>query len=258
MEIAFEAIGIEFANQTAFEDLAENVGTRGESSRLPRESGILHGRCLKLGEGLEVWSVRYESAAGEMFPADCRPAFRAKYVQKISPWLINEYDREGEAVVHGYIENTESEVLFELQNLTEIGVPIQSYETLRVNLCGLAYRAEVSKKPGKIVWKHLDESEGHENEWTLGGKIIDFNRIRNEFSGSDLFWIYLDLGDFNLEILVNQSQLNAKKLKIGDYLTADIWLQGHISGKIFQTRLYEGVDRQMRTADFWKHFKRLN
>ncbi len=257
MEIAFEAIGIEFSTQNAFEDLTENVGARGELTRLWRESGVLHGRCLKLGEGLEVWSVRYESPSGEFSPADCRPAFRSKYFQKISPWLINEYALEGEAVIHGIIENTESEVLFELQNLTEINTAIQPLQTLRVNLCGLAYRAKVSENPEEIVWKRSDELEGHENEWSLCGQIIAFDLIRNTLSGNALFWIYLNLGEFNLEILVGKRAINREKIKIGSFIKADVWLQGHIAGNP-TVKLYEGIDRQLRTADFWKHFKRLN
>jgi hypothetical protein len=135
MEIAFDAIGIEIANEAAFNTLAEDVGKRGEVSCLTRKSGVLHGRCLKLGEGLEVWSVLYESASGEVFYADCRPAFRAKYAQKISPWVLTEFDKEGEAVIHGFVEDTEAEVLFELQNLTEVGTRMFEDNSLSVGLC---------------------------------------------------------------------------------------------------------------------------
>ncbi len=91
-------------NETAFKNLAEDVGKRGEVSRLARKSGVLHGRCLKFGEGLEVWTVLYESGTGEMFYTDCRPGFRARYSQTISPWILTEFDEEGEAVIHGFIE----------------------------------------------------------------------------------------------------------------------------------------------------------
>ncbi len=40
MEIAFDAIGIEITNETAFNDLAEDARVRGEVSRLTRKSGV--------------------------------------------------------------------------------------------------------------------------------------------------------------------------------------------------------------------------
>src|SRR5215207_2575054 len=103
MEIAFDAIGLEIPNETAFNNLAEDVGRRGEVSFLPRKSGVLHGRCLKFGAGLEVWTLLYESGKGDVVYADCRPAFRARHAQKISPWVLTESDKDGKSVIHGFI-----------------------------------------------------------------------------------------------------------------------------------------------------------
>ena len=121
MEQTFEAIGLEVPSEKDFNHLAERAGDQGEPTQLCRRGAVLHGRCWKLGEGLEVWTVLYESGTGEIFYADCRPGFRARYMQRISPWALTEYDEEGEAIVHGYCDGTETEVLFELQNLTEVG-----------------------------------------------------------------------------------------------------------------------------------------
>jgi hypothetical protein len=263
MEIAFDAIGLEIPNEKAFNNLAENAGKRGEASRLTRKSGVLHGRCWKLGLGLEVWTVLYESQTGEVFYADCRPGFRARYVQRISPWIATEFDEEGEAVVHGFIEDTEQEVLFALQNLTEVGTNSSFQQnTLMVGLCGLAYRAEILKTKAAPFWKSYDELAlsvvENENDWTLCGEIISFNHLRNPFSGSDLYWIYLNLGDFNLEILVNRRTLSGAELYVGATLRADIWLQGHVLNETARRSTYEGVDYTMRTVDFWKKFKKVN
>src|SRR5205085_1586708 len=108
-------------SRTSRYDVAERAGDQGEATQLLRRGAVLHGRCWKLGEGLEVWTVLYESGTGDIFYADCRPGFRARYTQRISPWALTEYDEEGEAIVHGYCDGTETEVLFELQNLTEVG-----------------------------------------------------------------------------------------------------------------------------------------
>ena len=109
---------------------------------------MLHGRCWKLGEGLEVWTVLYESGSGDVFYADCRPGFRARYIQTITPWALTEYDEEGEAVIHGFREGTDCEVLFELQNLTEVGPAGFGAQELHIGLCGLPIGL-VSAREGK-------------------------------------------------------------------------------------------------------------
>src|SRR5438552_2056478 len=121
MNATFETIGLEVPSEKAFNFLAERAGDQGEPTQLSRRGAVIHGRCWKLGEGLEVWTVLYESGTGDVFYANCRPGFRARYTQRITPWALTEYDEEGEAVIHGYAEGTETDVLFELQNLTEVG-----------------------------------------------------------------------------------------------------------------------------------------
>lgn len=262
MEMAFDAIGIEITNQNAFNDLAEDVEKRGEASHLPRKTGVLHGRCLKLGDGLEIWTVLYETGAGEVSYADCRPAFRARYSQKISPWVLTETDEEGKAIVHGFVEDGDAEVLFELQNLTETGAEIFKDYSLRIGLCGLAYSAEILKKAEKPFWKSYDETALNvvavENSWSLGGRIIAFEILRNPVSGNDLYWVYLDLGELKLEVLVNRRILKTKNITVGNFLRAEVWLQGHITNEVSKRFGYEGVDRAARAVDFWRQFKRLN
>ncbi len=262
MEIAFDAIGIEFSNRNAFNALAEDVGARGEISRLTRKSGVLHGRCLKLGEGLEIWNVFYESGTtGEVF-ANCRPGFRARYAQNISPWILTEFDEEGEAVIHGFIEGSETEVLFELQNLTEVGTGVLEQKHLKVGLCGLAHRAEVFQKEEKLLWQSFDETAlnviAEENVWSLCGRVLAFEEIRNPLSGGEIYWIYLDTGGFKLEVLAGKRKTKGAKLKVGSFLRAEVWLQGHILNKFDLRSNYEGVDLSFHTIDFWKKFKRLN
>lgn len=262
MEIAFDAIGIEITNETAFNNLAEDVEKRGEASRLTRKTGVLHGHCLKLGAGLEIWTVLYETGAGIVSYADCRPAFRARFSQKISPWLLTETDAEGKALVHGFVEGFDTEVLFELQNLTEIGSEIYKRNSLQISLCGLAHTAEIRTKAEPFYWKSYDEIAlnvvADENSWSLCGRIIDFETLRNPFSGTDLYWLHLDLGELKLEILVNRRLVGSKKPAIGKFIRAEIWLQGHVVVEILKRSGYEGVDRSARTIDFWKQFKKVN
>jgi hypothetical protein len=262
MEETFEAIGLDVPSERDFNHLAERAGDQGEPSQLLRRGAVLHGRCWKLGEGLEVWTVLYESGTGDIFYADCRPGFRARYMQRISPWALTEYDEEGEAIVHGYCDGTETEVLFELQNLTEVGFEGFNAQELHVGLCGLAYRARVCAREEKPRWKALEECAparaGHENDWSLCGRVLSFKPLRNPLSGGELYWAYLDLGHFKLEVLINQRSLRGGALRVGATLAADVWLQGHVLDRRALQSRYEGVDRSTRQAELWTRLRRRN
>ena len=260
MEIAFDAIGLEVSSETAFNNLIQDAEKRGEASRLARKSGVLHGRCWRLGEGLEVWTLFYESEAGEIFKADCRPAFRARFSQRLNPWIMTEFDEEGEALVHGFIEDADTEVLFELQNLTEVGAKNLQQPVLTVGLCGLAYRAEILNNRQRLFWKPFGEAAiKHENDWSLCGEIIAFRALSNPYSGSHLYWVHLNLKDFTLEVLVNPRALRrGGELYVGAHLKADVWLQGHILSESTRRSAYEGIDRSAGIANFWNKFKKLN
>jgi hypothetical protein len=260
MDGTFEAIGLEVPSEKDFNYLAERAGDQGEPTQLPRRGAVLHGRCWKLGEGLEVWTVLYESGTGEIFYADCRPGFRARYTQRISPWALTEYDEDGEAIVHGYCDGTETEVLFELQNLTEVGPESFRAQELYVSLCGLAYRARVTHARS-TCWQLLDHAApsraSHENDWSLTGGIISFKPLRNPLSGSDLYWVYLDLGKLKLEVLVNRRTLRGE-LEMGAMLSAEVWLQGHVLDRRTILSRYEGPDTSYSLADLWSHLRRRN
>lgn len=262
MNPTFETIGLEVPSEKAFNYLAERAGDQGEATQLSRRGAVLHGRCWKLGEGLEVWTVLYESGSGDVFYADCRPGFRARYIQTISPWALTEYDEEGEAVVHGYREGTDCEVLFELQNLTEVGPAGFRAQELHVALCGLAYRARVRHSTTKTRWLPLEKAApsraAHENDWSLSGQVIAFKPLRNPVSGSELYWIHLDLDRIKLEVLVNRRALRGEQLDVGVSLDAEIWLQGHVLDELALRSRYEGIDHSCSAAQFWSALKRKN
>jgi hypothetical protein len=261
MDVTFETIGLEVPSEKAFNNLAERAGDQGEPTQLSRRGAVLHGRCWKLGEGLEVWTVLYESGTGDIFYADCRPGFRARYTQRISPWALTEYDEEGEAVVHGYCDGTDTEVLFELQNLTEVGPGGFRAQELYVGLCGLAYRARVCRSQTKAHWQPLEKSAlsraAHENDWSLTGRVVAFKPLRNPLSGSELYWVYLDLERLKLEVLINRRALRGT-LVPGAMLAAEVWLQGHVLDERALRSRYEGIDRAYATSNFWSGLKRRN
>ncbi len=264
MEI-FNAIGLEIPKGITLNDLAEDAERRGEASLSTRSAGTVHGRCWRIGLGLEVWTTLYESATGEVFHADCRPGFRARYTQNLSRWFLYEDEADGEAAVAGRIEGHADKIFFQLQNLTETGAKNFERKVLTVGLCGLAYRARVTAAAADeaLEWRRLSETAGNsdanETDWRLSGRVINYNALRNPFSGSDLYWIHLDLGNFELEILVNRRRLiGGKMLRVGANIKADVWLQGHIVAESTLLSNYEGVDWSASAADFWKNFKKLN
>jgi hypothetical protein len=262
MDATFETIGLEVPSEKAINFLAERAENQGEPSRLLRRGAVLHGRCWKLGEGLEVWTVLYESGTGDVFYANCRPGFRARYMQRIAPWALTEYDEEGEAVVHGYCDGTDSEVLFELQNLTEVGAAGFRAPALHVGLCGLAYRARICTRGMNSRWLPLERAApsraAHENDWSVRGRVLAFKPLRNPLSGSELYWIYLDLEKLNLEVLVNTRALTGRRLHVGATLSAEVWLQGHVFDDRTLRLRYEGVDRASVVGSFWSRFSRSN
>lgn len=262
MEI-FNAIGLDVFKGKTLNDLAENAEKFGEASLSMRGGGVIHGRCWRIGDGLEVWTIHYESAIGEISYADCRPGFRARFAQKINSWSLFEDEEEGEAALEGYTESAAVRVFFRLQNLTEIQAVNFKRKSLNVGLCGLARRAAVSAADEDFQWKPLSESspvsKADRNDWSLCGRVLDFKLLCNPHSGKNLYWIYLNLGDLALEILVNRRTLRgANRLRVGAMVKADIWLQGHIAGQSSTHSSYEGVDWSVGTSAFWKNLKKLN
>jgi hypothetical protein len=165
-------------------------------------------------------------------------------------------------VIHGYCDGTDTEVLFELQNLTEVGPAGFRAPALHVSLCGLAYRARVCARDLNTRWLPLERAvpsrAAHENDWILRGQVIAFKPLRNPLSGSELYWIYLDVGGLKLEVLVNTRALTGGPLAIGTTLSAEVWLQGHVLDDHALRLRYEGVDRGTPACNFWSRFSRAN
>ena len=259
MEI-FNAIGLPLPNRQKLDDLAVAAETLGEASIYKSPECVLYGRCWRIGAGLEVWTILYEAADGETFYADCRPGFRARYARNIENWSLYEDRKEGEAAVRGRLENSDAEVFFQLQNLTEVSAKNFDSEKLRVALGGLAVRVEVSAAADFNFSPLHARSEIHieQTYHRLCGQIKAFENLRNPHSSKDLYWIFVALKDFDLEILVNRQNLRGAKLQVGNFISADVWLQGHIVSRSTYRSNYEGVDRSASAADFWKTLKRCN
>lgn len=262
----FEAVGFEITDEDSYNLLVEDVEFNGQRSRVERGDAALAGRCWKLGDGLEVWSVLYERGA-EVYYADCRPAFRSRYVRVVAPWELTEYQEDGEAIVRGTIQGG-PEVIFELQNVTELNQNAFRESHLHVALAGIAYNARVhsqgSRREGEVtpqfeLAEGLPEFAGQacENDYIVTGRVLAWRDLQNPATASTLVWIYLDAGNIRVEVLASRGAL-AGQLKIGAAVTANIWLQGHVLEEADITARYEGVDRSYETGDFWARLRREN
>ncbi len=150
-----------------------------------------------------------------------------------------------------------------MQNLTEVGPEGFRAQELHVGLCGLAYRARVVAGRGERVrWQPLEEAApsraAHENDWCLTGRVLSFKPLRNPLSGSELYWVYLDLERLKLEVLVNRRTLRGEALTVGATLSAEVWLQGHVLDRRALLSRYEGRDASTTTAQHWSHLRRRN
>ncbi|HVG20475.1 MAG TPA: DUF3881 family protein [Blastocatellia bacterium] len=263
----FEAVGFEITDENSYNSLVEFVDVHGQRTRTPRGNATLHGRCWKLGEGLEIWSIVYECGP-ELYYADCRPAFRSRYVRTILPWELIEYDEDGEAIVRGCIQGGQG-VVFELQNLTELNQSLFREGHLHVALAGLAYSAYIDAAAGSEPGRnhpsrfipaeqvaHLAE-DACENDYVISGHVLAWRDVRNSVTGNDLIWIYVDASRIRLEILINRRALRGE-LKIGVAITANVWLQGHVLEQADISARYEGVDQEYEPSDFWTRLRRDN
>jgi hypothetical protein len=262
----FEAIGFEVLDEDAYNLLAEYAETSGERSQIHRGDATLHGRCWRLGDGLEVWSIVYDGAA-QLYYADCRPAFRSRYVRTVYPWELIEYDEDGEAIVRGRIRDG-AEVIFELQNLTELNQAAFRETQLQVAVAGLAYNAEVqsvseNRQPTAAAQFELaDQSsklarDACENDYVIRGTVLAWREMQNPVTGGDVVWIYVDAANIRLEVLVSRRALRGD-LAIGAGISARVWLQGHVLDRREITSRYEGVDRDCEPGDFWSQLRRSN
>jgi hypothetical protein len=254
----FYAIGFKITDEASYQALAEEAQQRGTPSQAKREQGVLHGRCWSLGCGLEVWTMLYESKAG-LFYADCRPAFRARHVFSFYPWEIAEYEEDGEAVARGLLLNSDTEMVFELQNITELDLNRLRERQITAAVSGLAYRVRVITKPKEPIFAPLAERAPRrkvtEVDYIVRGRIIAWREMKNPHTTSDLILIDVDAEKVRLEVLVNRADIKGD-LKVGGWLSAEVWLQGHIlSEKELQAR-YEGLDRQVYRGSFWETLRR--
>jgi hypothetical protein len=256
----FTAIGFHVKDQAAYEALAAEARLHGALTQARRERATLHGCCWELGSGLEVWTVLHESHEGLCY-ADCRPAFRGRQMFNLFPWEILEFEDEGEAVVRAHFDNGPTEIIFELQNLTEINPFAYRHRALTAAIAGLAYQARIHRRPGAPLFQALRERKArrraNENDYAMRGTVLAWRALRNPRTTSDLLWVQLDAGVLTLELLINPATL-VGELAVGATLSADLWLQGHILTDHELQLRYEGVDRNITPKQFWLPSRRGN
>jgi len=254
----FDAIGFCVSDQAAYHALAEEAHHHGAVSRVRREKAPLHGCCWHLGEGLEVWTVLHESPEG-FFYADCRPAFRSRHLVTLFPWEITEYEADGEAIVRAVDAATNTELVFELQNMTEINPSALGDQAITATVSGLAYRARLSSRKYKPMLTPLNRRRKRrssaENDYAIRGPIISWRELKNPRTASDLILATVDTGTLKLEVLVNRAD-SIGEIREGMTIAADVWLQGYILSDRELRLRYEGIDLEAPSKLFWSALRR--
>ncbi len=260
----FEAIGFEVVEDDDFFALFENADRLGAQSLITRGDLTLQGKCWKVGEGLEVWAWLCSSGK-KVHYEDCRPAFRSRYAYLIAPWELIEYEESGDAILRGNLQD-DTEVIFQLQNITELNSHIFHHPHLHVAFAGLAYSAVLHSgsylkrnPPLFELAEKLPElaEDAYESDYMIRGRVLAWKYLKNPVTENDLVWLHVDVGKFRMEILANRHALPGR-LKIGAAISARIWLQGHILDIDDLEARYEGVDRAFEIGDFWGKLQRGN
>lgn len=254
----FDAIGFQIRDAASYEALAEQAHQFGKLSKVQRSEGVLHGCCWNLGSGLEVWTMLYESPKGTFY-ADCRPAFRGQRLFNLYPWEILEYEEDGEAIARGLMPDQETEIMFALQNITEID-PLDFRErAITAAVSGLAYKARVNARAGKpLIAPMADDRKGRkpaETDYSVRGEILSWREINNLRTEKKLVCIDVDAGKTRIEIVVNPDDLKGE-LKPGKWLSAEVWLQGHILNDKERLARYEGIDHEVSQGEVWIKLRR--
>ena len=256
MSEPFEAIGFGVTDRDSYRALAEEAHHRGDLTRITRSDGVLHGCCWNLGAGLEVWTMLYESSEGTYY-ADCRPAFRARQVYQLYPWEILEYEVDGHAMLTGLPRSTDREMSLVLQNITEINLKKLPRGHITVAVSGLAYKGKILSRTRREPhfeqeWPATDSAE---NDYRILGRIVSVQRMRNLHTTDDLRSIRVDLGDMQLEVIINQKNLIGDP-QPGRWLQATIWLQGHMLTERHIEARYEGIDSRIPRQHYWRSLHR--
>jgi hypothetical protein len=254
----FRAIGFHVPDEAAYNTLAETAEALGEETRIDRRGATLHGRCWRVGYGLEIWTVLRESRDG-LFYVDCRPAFRPKYVHALGPWELVEYEEDGEAVVEGRIGRGTSPVSFELQNLTELASETFLSPRLNVGVAGLAYDLKPAATDRPLGLRASDREGAAPppdgNDYVVVGRVEKCVPLVNPLTSANLHWLHLNAGDVRLEVVANSE---GRDLAPGDVLEAEVWLQGYVLTEDTVKARYEGRDPEWEMSEAWSLLRRGN
>ncbi len=257
----FEAIGFKLQDEVAYQQLAEAACQRGISSTISRRNAILRGYCWSLNHGIEIWTILNESKKGTYF-ADCRPAFRSRRSREVTAWEIIEFIEDGEVLVSGSIQAID--LIFQLQNFTDLDESTYQQPSLTANFAGLCYRAKIlpSNVNPQIISLSLPNktkaaTKHYENDYLVNGKVLAWRELSNPITQGIFFWLDVKVGEFRLELLVSQEQCKGTPSE-NAWISAEMWLQGHIVRQQEQQAKYEGLDVSIPLADYWSVLRREN
>lgn len=257
----FDVIGFKLPDEASYQQLAETARQRGTPSAISRRGAIIQGYCWPIVEGVEIWTILHESKEGVYF-ADCRPAFRNDRTYEVTSWEIIEFIEDGEALVSGRIQNVD--LIFELQNFTELNELVYNQPSLTAHLSGLCSRVKILDansipriSPLSPAQTSQASNKFAENDYLINGKILSWCELINPITQTEIVWLEVQVGEFQIELLVNREQCKGT-LSEGAWISAEAWLQGYIVCPQEQQSKYEGLDISIPLAEHWSVLKREN
>ena len=257
----FDAIGFKLPDEDTYQQLAEEARQRGTPSAISRRNAIIQGYCWPIVEGVEIWTILFESKDGVYF-SDCRPAFRNARNYEVHSWEIIEFLEDGEAMVSGRIQNVD--LIFELQNFTELNELVYNQPTLIAHLSGLCSRVKILDanatariSPLSPAQTSTTSNKFAENDYLLNGQILSWRELTNPITQVKILWLDVQVGELRIELLVNREQCRGT-LSEGMWISAEAWLQGYIVCAQEQQSKYEGLDISIPLAEHWSVLKREN
>ncbi len=257
----FDVIGFKLPDEASYQQLAEAARQRGMHSAVARRNAIMQGYCWPIVEGVEIWTILHESKDG-VYLADCRPAFRNARTYDVTAWEILEFIEDGEALVSGRIQHLD--LIFELQNFTELTELVYHQPTLTAHLSGLCSRVKILDTNPNPRFSPLNPtptsqaaSKYAENDYLINGQVLAWRELVNPMTQIKLVWLDVQVGEFRIELLVNREQCKGT-LAEGAWIVAEAWLQGYIVCPQEQQAKYEGLDSSIPLAEHWSVLKREN
>jgi len=246
----FSSVGFKVETQKDLVELVENtIGDKEFSDSVGVFQKVqLAGYTLNAGHGI-VFNVNLAHTGEGWEIVDVAPCFYGSKEHSVvlkDCELYQDVEIEWKFYLYGVDEETGTPVELYISNFVQCAsfLPPMA-EKYQIVPVGLAYNGEILPPRRYIETEDMAEGSTMSNFFVqtaqiqqmenippvvygLLGDIVDFKKIKNEWTGEEVYWLYVDTSPFKLEVLINPSDLEGEP-EIGKRLFATVWLQGEVT-----------------------------